>query len=105
MLCSGKLVHLNPINREEQLTLVFKLSDTDAPTLRALSAPSSTGLRPQAIVDEDIVDVKQIDRVLSELAAISGRWNLFRKFLFERLSVIYPLSPLRSFQLGNPLIG
>ena len=75
--------------RAHRLTLLLKLSDTGAPTLQALSAPPSAGLRPQAVVDEDIVDVKQIDKVSSELAAMSGRWNLFRKFLFDRLSVIY----------------
>ena len=84
--------------------LVFKLSDTGAPTLQALSTPASAVFKPQTIIDEDIVDVKQIDKVLSELAAMSGRWNLFRKFLFDRLSVIHPL-PLRVYPPGNPSIG
>lgn len=75
-----------------RLTLVFKLSDTGAPTLQTLGAPSSAGFRPQTTIDEDVVDVKQIDKVLSELAAMSGRWNLFRKFLFDRLSVFRLLS-------------
>jgi hypothetical protein len=66
-----------------------KLSDTGTPTLQALSTPSSLGFKAQTIIDEEIVDVKQVDKVLSELAAMSGRWNLFRKFLFDRLSVIY----------------
>jgi hypothetical protein len=82
-----------------------KLSDTAAPTLQALGTPHSLGLRPQTVIDEDIVDVKQIDKVLSELAAMSGRWNLFRKFLFDRLSVTYPLSPLESPHPGKSLIG
>ena len=90
--------------RGYRLTLAFKLSDTGAPTLQALNAPSSIGFRPQTIVDEDIVDVKQIDKVLSELGAMSGRWNLFRKFLFDRLSVIRPLPSCVS-PSGNPLIG
>lgn len=93
MLCSGKLVPLDHINGGQRLTLAFKLSDTAAPTLRALNIPSSTGFKPQTIVDEEMVDVKQIDKVLSELAAMSGRWNLFRKFLFDRLSVIHPFLP------------
>lgn len=84
--------------------LGLKLSDTGAPALQALSAPSSAGFKPQTIVDEDIVDVKQIDKVLSELGAMSGRWNLFRKFLFDRLSVICPLPP-RVSPPGDPLIG
>lgn len=85
--------------------MVSKLSDTAAPTLQALSAPSSVELKPQTVVDEDIVDVKQIDKVLSELAAMSGRWNLFRKFLFDRLSVIYSLPPPEVPHPGKPLIG
>jgi hypothetical protein len=105
VLCSGKLVPLGPTNEEHRLTPALKLSDTGAPTLQALSAPSSAVLRPQTIIDEDIVDVKQIDKVLSELAAISGRWNLFRKFLFDRLSVIHPLSPPRVSQPGNSPTG
>jgi hypothetical protein len=32
------------------------------------------------------VDPREIDRVLSEAAGIAGRWALFRKFLWERLS-------------------
>jgi len=83
--------------------LAFKLSDTGAQTLQALSAPSSVGFRPQTIVDEEIVDVKQIDKVLSELAAMSGRWNLFRKFLFDRLLVICPFPPPQTFPPGNHL--
>jgi hypothetical protein len=92
-------------NRGHRLTLTFKLSDTGAPTLQALSASSSAGLRPQTVVDEDIVDVKQIDKVSSELAAMSGRWNLFRKFLFDSLSVIYHLLPSDISHPGKPLAG
>lgn len=102
MLCSGKLVPLDSINGGQRLTSAFKLSDTAAPTLRTLSTPSSTGFKPQTTVDEEIVDVKQIDKVLSELAAISGRWNLFRKFLFDRLSVIH-LFPLVTLSAVTPL--
>ena len=103
MVCSGKLVLQASWLGGHWLILASKLSDTGAPTLQALSAPSSVGFRPQTIVDEDIVDVKQIDKVLSELAAMSGRWNLFRKFLFDRLSVICPLPPPRTISPGNPI--
>ena len=59
-------------------------------TPNALLALEERCLAPVVLnwFDEDIVDVKQIDKVLSELGAMSGRWNLFRKFLFDRLSVI-----------------
>jgi len=35
--------------------------------------------------DEDVVDPREIDKVLSELAGMTGRWSLFKKFLVERL--------------------
>jgi hypothetical protein len=34
---------------------------------------------------EDEVDVREIDKVITEAAGMAGRWSLFRKFLFERL--------------------
>lgn len=38
--------------------------------------------------EEAVVDPREIDRVLSELAGMVGRWSLFRKFLTESLSVV-----------------
>ena len=38
-------------------------------------------------IDEDTVDAREIDKVLTEVAGMSGRWGLFRKFLYERLRV------------------
>lgn len=37
--------------------------------------------------DEDTIDFREIDKVLTEAAGIAGRWGLFRKFLFDRLRV------------------
>lgn len=37
--------------------------------------------------DEDPVDPREIDKALSELAGMTGRWSLFRKFLTEQLKV------------------
>ncbi|KAG5645852.1 hypothetical protein DXG03_005194 [Asterophora parasitica] len=44
--------------------------------------------RPPASMnpDEAAVDPREIDRVLSELAGMVGRWSLFKKFLIESLS-------------------
>lgn len=36
---------------------------------------------------EDEVDPREIDKVLSELAGMTGRWGLFRHFLWDRLKV------------------
>ena len=38
-------------------------------------------------VEVDEVDPREIDKTLSEIAGMSGRWNLFRKFLVEQLQV------------------
>lgn len=39
------------------------------------------------VPDEDLVDPREIDKALSELAGMTGRWGLFRKFLTEQMSV------------------
>ena len=38
---------------------------------------------------EDDVDPRDIDKILSELAGMAGRWGLFRRFLCDRLKVIF----------------
>lgn len=38
-------------------------------------------------VEMDEVDPREVDKTLSEIAGMSGRWNLFRKFLVEQLQV------------------
>lgn len=41
--------------------------------------------------DEELVDPREIDKVVSEVAGMAGRWNLFKKFLSESLRVhIHP---------------
>jgi conserved oligomeric Golgi complex subunit 4 len=37
--------------------------------------------------EEDIVDARDIDKVITEVASMSGRWSMFRKFLYDRLKV------------------
>lgn len=37
--------------------------------------------------EEEPVDIREIDKVLTEVAGMAGRWNLFRKFLFENMEV------------------
>lgn len=41
----------------------------------------------QASSEEFTIDPREIDKVLSELAGMIGRWHLFKKFLFEDLKV------------------
>lgn len=40
--------------------------------------------------EEDVVDPREIDKVLSELAGMVGRWSLFKKFITEQLRVSAP---------------
>ncbi|KAH9890716.1 COG4-domain-containing protein [Cubamyces lactineus] len=60
---------------EEERSMERKLSD-------ALSTIHRAG---GDLTDEDLVDPREIDKVLSEAAGMSGRWGLFRKFMHERL--------------------
>lgn len=49
-----------------------------------MSAPRK---QVSATVEMDEIDPREIDKTLSEIAGMSGRWYLFRKFLVERLQV------------------
>ncbi|EIW60719.1 COG4-domain-containing protein [Trametes versicolor FP-101664 SS1] len=67
---------------EEERSMKRKLSDIS-------STPLSAGIRPNTaidLVDEDLVDAREIDKVLTEAASMSGRWGLFRKFMHDRLT-------------------
>lgn len=58
------------------------------PALASLSAstgaPAGQTLTP---LEEPMVDVKEIDGILQEVSQISGRWQLFRRFLYAQLDV------------------
>ncbi|KAI0373375.1 COG4-domain-containing protein [Pilatotrama ljubarskyi] len=62
----------------EERSMRRKLSDIST---SAANRPSNTA-EP---IDQDLVDPREIDRVLSEAAGMSGRWGLFRKFMHDRL--------------------
>ncbi|KAJ7632374.1 COG4 transport protein-domain-containing protein [Roridomyces roridus] len=64
---------------EEERSIKRKLTDI------AENPPVSSASRRQAGPDEDVVDPREIDKVLSEVAGMAGRWNLFKKFLSENL--------------------
>ncbi|KAH9857731.1 COG4-domain-containing protein [Lenzites betulinus] len=66
---------------DEERAVQRKLSD-------ALSSFASTSIRGNAVVDsadEELVDHREIDKILSEAAGMGGRWGLFRKFMHDRL--------------------
>jgi hypothetical protein len=57
------------------------------------SGINSRRQQPSTAPDEDVVDPREIDKVLSEVAGMAGRWNLFKKFLSEslRVTIISPI--------------
>ncbi|KAI0831802.1 COG4-domain-containing protein [Trametes gibbosa] len=66
---------------DEERTMKRKLSD-------ASSSLASTSIRGNSLVDfadDETVDHREIDKVLSEAAGMGGRWGLFRKFMYDRL--------------------
>ncbi|KAJ7285558.1 COG4 transport protein-domain-containing protein [Mycena rebaudengoi] len=63
---------------------VADVSDNPPPTLSSLN--NNRRQQPSMAPDEEVVDPREIDKVLSEVAGMAGRWNLFRKFLSESLS-------------------
>ncbi|KAF8835442.1 COG4-domain-containing protein [Paxillus ammoniavirescens] len=63
----------------EDRSIKRKLSDV----LNSTAAMSAS--RKQPTTTEGDVDPREIDKTLSEIAGMSGRWYLFRKFLIEQL--------------------
>lgn len=37
--------------------------------------------------EESAIELREIDKILSEIAGMLGRWGLFKKFLLESLNV------------------
>lgn len=68
---------------------LVQLSDTSNPHS---SISSSLAVRRQAMPvsasDENEVDPREIDKILTEAAGMGGRWSLFRKFIYDRLKVV-----------------
>ncbi|KAF8124019.1 COG4 transport protein-domain-containing protein [Boletus edulis] len=66
---------------KEDRLIKRKLSDVSN------STASMTAPRKQfsTTIEVDEIDPREIDKTLSEIAGMSGRWNLFRKFLVEQL--------------------
>ncbi|KAL4246511.1 Conserved oligomeric Golgi complex subunit 4 [Abortiporus biennis] len=92
---------------EEERGMKRKLNETLSTTFQNLSLPStsfptstlSTSNSSSAMrrtnsqmsssgaggVDDEGVDPREIDKVLTEASGMAGRWGLFRKFLIDRL--------------------
>ncbi|PIL30452.1 hypothetical protein GSI_07151 [Ganoderma sinense ZZ0214-1] len=66
---------------KEERSIQRKLLDVSHPITSSIQRQfSSSNLEEE----EDILDPREIDKVLAEAAGMSGRWGLFRKFLHER---------------------
>ncbi|KAI0668553.1 COG4-domain-containing protein [Trametes maxima] len=79
---ADRVVHDLVEGWEEERAMKRKLSDSSSsPLSAALQRPGNT-VDP---VDEELVDPREVDKVLSEAAGMSGRWGLFRKFMHDRL--------------------
>jgi hypothetical protein len=73
------------------LYLPLKLADiTSNPPIPMFQ---SNPRKLQASSEELTIDPREIDKVLSELAGMVGRWHLFKKFLSEDLKVPNNLLP------------
>jgi conserved oligomeric Golgi complex subunit 4 len=46
-------------------------------------SPLARARPTQAGVDDEAPDAREIDKLVTEIAGITGRWSLFRKFLLE----------------------
>jgi len=57
-------------------------------------------------LSEEGVNPRDIDKVISEVAGMAGRWNLFKRFLVDRLQVSQPPRLLRVVNgLSNTEVG
>ncbi|KAJ3535520.1 hypothetical protein NMY22_g6447 [Coprinellus aureogranulatus] len=84
-------------NWEEDRAIKRKIGEVLAnPPVTLLSMNQKRGQGQQA--DDNIIDPREIDKVLSEVAGMIGRWNLFRKYITEALTVrqISFMGPLES---------
>ncbi|KAJ7109115.1 COG4 transport protein-domain-containing protein [Mycena epipterygia] len=71
---------------EEERSIKRKIADiADNPPLTMASQNNGRRQQLASAPDEDVVDPREIDKVLSEVAGMAGRWNLFKKFLSESL--------------------
>ncbi|TFY55596.1 hypothetical protein EVG20_g9262 [Dentipellis fragilis] len=64
-----------------------RLADTAAISFPSQNNVPANGRRQttQAPMTEDTLDPREIDKAITEVATMAGRWNLFRRFLTNRL--------------------
>jgi hypothetical protein len=68
--------------------LALKLADVSShSTFHQNISPITRKQPSQLAVSDDDVDPREIDKALTEVAGMAGRWSLFRKFLTDNLKV------------------
>ncbi|KAI0050041.1 COG4-domain-containing protein [Auriscalpium vulgare] len=97
---------------EEERMMKRKLTDIATVTFPSVPSSSTAARRPgPAAAPEDEVNPRDIDKVISEAAGMAGRWNLFRRFLLDRLkndtddeqgSETVPTTPARAHPPPSP---
>ncbi|KAG8949049.1 hypothetical protein FRC00_008335 [Tulasnella sp. 408] len=76
---------------EEERQMQRKVQDIQNPYFPALaSQPQRKGTQ---VSEDDGPDPREIDKVLTEVAGLAGRWALFRRFLTERLKEEHESNP------------
>jgi hypothetical protein len=91
-LHEAKGEHNTRIARRHDLKILCtKLSEISvlSSTLR-----NPSGIRKQTSQQstvDDSVDPREIDKAITEVAGMAGRWSLFRRFLSEHLRVLLPI--------------
>ncbi|KAJ7273448.1 COG4 transport protein-domain-containing protein [Mycena haematopus] len=72
---------------QEERSIKRKLADIAENPPLILTSHNNAVRRQQSsmVADEDPVDPREIDKVVSEVVVMAGRWNLFKKFLSRSL--------------------
>ncbi|KAF8317381.1 COG4-domain-containing protein [Clavulina sp. PMI_390] len=70
---------------EDERQTKRKLQDVVASPPTYIHQPAGPGRKQTAPIEPDLVDPRDIDQFLTELAGMAGRWSLFRRFLYDRL--------------------
>lgn len=78
-------------NWTEERRIGRKLRETKEFRFSGLGAIMTGGAKgrsgPSPIAEEGKIEAREVDAVLAELALMSGRWELLRRFLYDRLRV------------------
>lgn len=73
-------------NWEEERRIEKKVEETKEYRFARLAGGGS---RRREVDEEEKVDAREIDALLTEMAQMSGRWELLRRFLYGRLGVSF----------------